>query len=877
MSLGGLVNSDHGNGTVSGSQRTTNAALSIQEKRPPKRQKPLPQLPYQQKSSQPTGVDRILEGLFSSNQQQRSGILKLRYSGTSIAPSPRTSISAIPEENELEILNRMLYTEKASLENLWSQCQKVIQSKARESTAARDSKEHDTSSKRDIFRELLIAICRSRSQEPFRSSLPAPSTVIKTYLKHKLMRYWWDNVLWIQIGVLVDWNHRVIKATRTADVPATENAVRLFNDILGVWEIFLDCHRDQKPILSFQTEPKSSSDHDLSSSLMPSIPVSGSKTIEWRGLPAYTDPKHESANLPADVSHRFVYYLPRHPNNRQISRIAGAAVLTYDCFQSLKANSSLPQSILEYARPFVQFIEHIIRGGKLDRQTSSECLLGQGISLEIVDDLLTGWGPKPATMKESPIPVELPQEKSIVQDNSAWKQSHLISVSKDLTRAIDRSDVGQAITLWRNFVSRPKPNDLKEEELQPVILQFLSAFFNLRRPEQSVEVWNHMVKLGHQPSQKHWHAMILGCANAKDLLSMQGIWANMKAAGFKPDVKSWTTWIHGLIRCGSWQKGLEALDELGILWKKASTVNKGGSDHELLSPSIIPVNAAITALQTTGKANIVPSVLKWAKSQSLPLNISTFNIMLRHLILKGELPTINTLLSSMERHGCAPDIATFTIILNGLVSNPNSSFHDQSPADQKTTILSILRDMEQKGLPANAYTYSTILDGLLSPQTPNLPGARAVLDHMAQHNLKPSPHIYTILSGHYFSTVPPDLAALDALWRATRVAKSVLDSVFYDRMIEGYARIGEVEKMLFFVKRAALEGKSPSWVALAAAMRALRAAREWDLVRDLVVDVQDLEEGVLRHGEGGRTGKDRFWRMVDDMVEEGVIEASSKE
>ena len=577
------------------------------------------------------------------------------------------------------------------------------------------------------------------------------------------------------------------------------------------------------------------------------------------------------------VSDRFIYYLPKHRNNRQVGSIAGAAILTYDCFQNIAKHVTFSQSISETAIPFLRFLEHIIRGGKLDRQTSTKCLLGQGISPKIIDDALTGWGPKPAIEEEKPTSTESPLDKSKCQGSLTWKQSQLTSIQKDLTRAIERSDVGQAINHWRNIVSRFRSNDLGDEMIQPIFLKFLSTFFTLRRPEQSVEVWNHMMSLGHQPNQKHWHAMILGCAKAKDLVSMQGIWANMKEAGFQPDIQSWTTWIHGLIRCGSWQLGLEALEELGVLWKKGSANQIYGSEHERLSPSIIPVNAAIAALQATGKANIVPHILKWARSQNLPLDTSTFNTMLRHLINKDDNSPVKALLASMEKHNCAPDIATFTTVLNGLVSNPSSAFHRQTFAEQKTTILSILDDMRQKGLRANAHTYTTILDGLLPPQNPNLLGARAVLDHMAQRNIKPSPHIYTIISGHYFSASPPNLAALDALWLRIRADRSVLDPVFYDRMIEGYARIGEVEKMLSFVKRAPAEGKSPSWVALAAVMRALHAAREWDLIKDLVADVLDPVNGLLRHGEGGRTGKERFWEMVDEMIEDGVVEISGKE
>lgn len=284
VSLGGLVNSGHGNAAVPDILRTKGADLPIQEEKPRKRRSPSSNVPYQQKLPQTAGVDKILEGLFLSNQQQRSENSRLRYSGTCPAQSPKTSISRFQEENELLVLKRMFFIEKAPLENLWSQCQKVIRSKAWEFTLVSDSDEHDIFSRRDVFRELLLAICRSRSQEPFRSSLPPPSTVIKTYLKNKLMRYWWDNVLWIQIGVLVDWNNYISTAAQTVDVPATENAVRLCYDILGVWEIFMDHHGDHKSMLSFQSQPKTSNGHDIGPYSTPSIHAFDNKAIDRKSV-----------------------------------------------------------------------------------------------------------------------------------------------------------------------------------------------------------------------------------------------------------------------------------------------------------------------------------------------------------------------------------------------------------------------------------------------------------------------------------------------------------------------------------------------------------------------------------------------------------------
>ena len=226
----------------------------------------------------------------------------------------------------------------------------------------------------------------------------------------------------------------------------------------------------------------------------------------------------------------------------------------------------------------------------------------------------------------------------------------------------------------------------------------------------------------------------------------------------------------------------------------------------------------------------------------------------------------------MQQHGCAPDIITVTIILNRLLHHPDSEFPTLSPTAQHDAILAILHDMEKQGLDATVQTYCTILDGLLRPEKANVFAAHAVLSHMAAKQLKPYSSIYTILATHYFAQQPPDLAAIDALWKRMRAEGGIRDHYFFDRMIEGYARCGEVEKMLALLRDALAEGKTPSWLALTAMVRALTESRERGLLSDLITDILDEENGVLRHGEVERTGKGHFWALVDQLVHDGYLQ-----
>jgi len=260
-------------------------------------------------------------------------------------------------------------------------------------------------------------------------------------------------------------------------------------------------------------------------------------------------------------------------------------------------------------------------------------------------------------------------------------------------------------------------------------------------------------------------------------------------------------------------------------------------------------------------------VLSWAKKQNLPLDTQTYNITLRPAVRANNEPKIQSILQSMQAAACPPDIATFTIMLNGLLSNPSSPFHTKPHPEQQSAVFAILHGMERSGLKANTYTYSTILDGLLDPKILNVTAARAVMEHMTKNNIKPSPHVYTILTTHYFTLTPPDLTAIDSLLHRVVLEKTPLDPIFWDRMIEHYARVGETEKMLLILRRMPQEGQSPGWMALLACLRVLVEQREWEAVRDLLTDVEDVR-GVLRHGSGPWMGKDAFWELVGEVRRE---------
>lgn len=812
--------------------------------------------PWRHKLPRPHGVDEWLESLFCSSQRQRVRQKTLRYSGNPVSA-----------DKTFKVFNDLL-NEEANPEALWAQFEEVIRTKAWKTSLLKNTEEKDVSLKYIVFRDFLLRICKVRSQEPFRQSIPSPAEVIRIYVKHGLMDYWWEKIFWLQLAVVLKRVRDVLFKGHTGQIIAYENINRLTADMLEVWEVFMEEHGNR-----IDSPPSQTSGHDppelsdFNSSMPDSMSLAHRVAIGWRGLPTSADIGFRSAEAPTEKLHRFLHYIPNHPNVRETIKVAEAAVLTRDCIRFFEKAHMITEPVIEFAQPFLQLLEHIFQGHTPD-QLAYDCLAEQGVTERTAQAVLREWAC-----------ISLPEPKINLEQSSSrfdylesrWKNQRFAALSKKVGRAVEKSDSSYLIELWQGFQSMPVLNDPDELALEMMYLQILVAFFTLRRPEMATEVWNYMIKSGRQPNQKHWNAMLAGCAKSKDLISLQGVWSNMKSAGFEPDDYSWSTWIDGLIRCGEWQQGLQALDELGEVWKKPpSPDGKPGFKPPVLS--IIPINAAMSACQATRKHTLVPHILKWAESQKVPLETSTFNILLGPLVRQADHTAIDDLLASMQHHGCTPNIITLTVILNGLLNSPASVFGTLSPTAQKDSILTILHNMEEQGLPATVQTYCTILNGLLQPHNPNLVAAQAVLSHMAAKDLQASSAIYTILVSHYFALSPPDLAAIAALWQRMRSEGGIRDRFFFDRMIEGYARYGEIEKMLAMLRDALIEGKSPSWMALGEMVLALKRADERDLLEDLVADILDETNGIMRHGGVGSSGKRDFWAQVNHLVAQGYIQ-----
>jgi pentatricopeptide repeat protein len=390
----------------------------------------------------------------------------------------------------------------------------------------------------------------------------------------------------------------------------------------------------------------------------------------------------------------------------------------------------------------------------------------------------------------------------------------------------------------------------------------------LRRSDRAVQLWNEMLAAGRQPTVYTWNAMLHGCSIARDPAALEEMWRRMLAAGFAPDAVCWTTRIFGLMSCGRWVEGVAALNEMGARWQAAARQHLSahgvaadladeqaalanlGDIGAAVKPTTVTINAAVVGLLRHRQASAAQSVLRWARAVGIEPNTATFNTLLRSAIREGGAHDALQVFKSMEAEGLRADVFTFAIVLEGLcrsqaaaAATMGSDARGTTAATTTTTttttttamVADIMAKMEAAGI-ANVHSYGILIDHLLkadsgsgsrnSSSSSNVQAAHALLAHMATKGVSPSPHINTMFVTHYFAQTPPDLAAVEALWR--RLARDGrgsggADIVLLDRFLKGYARVGDLARMRELLRIMAAEAKAPSWDTLLAVVRALVA------------------------------------------------------
>lgn len=632
-----------------------------------------------------------------------------------------------------------------------------------------------------------------------------------------------------------------------------EKEERLISDLLGAWNVVCRALHSRR-----------------------SLPQAGSPPFDWSYLPTVTSNDLYALFKSRGVEGAYAVLAPS-LDLRYLSAMPLIAATTF----SVLTDPQMKSSTLHDASPLVTVLARLVAapfsdmpGTSLSQPESVPRLVSEHIKREWpmmkqrATDMCGGTMGLSSTDRLSKI-------------QSSRLHMDFTFIKKRLHDSMLRRDGRQVDELWAEVRQWPTsrvsdPRNLKFDRrrgiLSPELCNyFVLVYMGLRRPNQAIDVWNHMVEKDISPGLTTWDAMMSGCKTTRDWKASEEVWRRMHSLGVQPDVVCWTTRITVLIESHKIENGVRALDEMGRLWLEAAKKRHGNiKADELLrvddvdgavKPTIVTINAVVAGLLRRQQREAVHRVLSWASNFGINPNVETYNTLLRSLVREGNFKGMINLLQQMEQVGLQPDVATFTTILDEAFRRG----HTQTPDEQMAIVESVFHEMEASGIKANLYTYARIIQGVLQSAEPLMEMIDSILNRMSKQGLQPSPHINTMLVTHHFSQQPADLDAVRVLLDRIGQEVGTVDHIFWDRVIEGYARAGDSASAVRIFGKVYSEHNKVHWLTLGELITSLVINEDWDVAKSVVRHVLLDTGGPLSKDSHGEEGQHKFWDLAREL------------
>jgi pentatricopeptide repeat protein len=715
---------------------------------------------------------------------------------------------------------------------------------------------------------LISRLIAAKREDPFSLDLPTVTEFSRVCAPLGRLRCNdWVELMLVLLENLIKLDPSLPKDSVRAD--------RIMSDVVGAWNVVF------RPFHNAQDYPSDGS------------------PLDWSNIPKSFPNLASLAYRKSGTRGLFALFAPMFPFRLQYN-MATVAVAT---FALLTKDSILDKAVVREASPLVSALGSAISihgpdVGRFDDHPEVPSSVAEFLreSASKTKEVACNMQPALTTPEAGPqLSFEsrpTPKFKSMSDRSlSSSIRTDIGSITKRLYDAMQRRDAPQVDKLWSDALHFPvvkssldtNVNDTSEPVNKrrrgtltaDLCNYFIMIYMTLRQPTRAIEVWNHMVRSGLTPDLKTWDSMMNGCKACRDHKALEDVWMKMQNLRVEPDVVCWTTRISGLIECHQVNKALHALDEMGRLWiasnkndveppqkkgsKKASVVQPA---RKAVKPTIHTVNAAIAGLLRKRQPEAAHRVLAWAGKFDIRPNVITYNTLLTPLVRDGHSKEAMELLKQMQKDGIEADVGTFTTILD-----ETFRYSDElTPEEQKAITENIFFEMESVGIKANLHTYGKMIYQLLQGASGDMQVVNAVLEHMAAQDITPTAYINTMLVGHYFTREPPDLDAVRHLVERGRMDVGSVDHIFWDRVIEGYARVGDTAAAMRILGGLETTGNRPSWVTCQTLLTALVENEEWAIAKSFVGNIK-ADTGGPRpdHEMKGKEGQQRFWRLAAEL------------
>ncbi|KAI6716284.1 hypothetical protein JHW43_001243 [Diplocarpon mali] len=709
----------------------------------------------------------------------------------------------------------------------------------------------------NLFKKIILA----KRQNPYSQSLPSATELSRIFYQLGYLNgFDWTNMLCTILQGLLN-----LEQQRPNDLDSKK---QLLSDLIGVWNVAC---RNVGHLKKF--------------------PAMESPAVYWSSLPTILNRNILRVSRVRGPESAFALLVP----SFTVRDIPTLPVLTSASFGILSDSSVTPEDLPIDVKPlmklFSQFITVPGHDTRAYNRVPHEAGLDQIMPYVISNSKIFADRAQKITQQilfetaraeRRPVPRE---------STPASKGLSLSFIDRRVNAALDDRNLRQVDELWTDAAQWPV--DLTPgEDYTPandvgllnrsLANSFIRAYMGLRQPNRAIDVWNHMVNSGLTPSLKTWLSMITGCKAAKDPKALEQVWKRMLASGVKPDTHCWVARINGLIYCRQIDAGIAAIDEMGRLWKQAARAKHPNMPlpqlhlvkevEGALKPGIEVVNVALAGLLNLNMSSAAYKVLAWAGKFGITPDVSTYNILLKPLVVGGHSKESMALLQRMQKSGVQADIVTFMTILDETIP----SLEGLSLQEIIEVFHTIFDEIESAGLAVEIPVYTKVIRHLLPRDGTTKLGMRAVnavISRMISKGVYPTSHIFCILLSHFFDQSPPDMEGVRITIERASLTKRGTDEIFWDRVIEGYSRYGETGPAMKYLGKVQEKKGKVGWLAMKLLLIALVENQEWDLARTLVNNaVADNGAPVPVEGQGAeRQMSWQFWKLARELnlVEQG--------
>lgn len=258
--------------------------------------------------------------------------------------------------------------------------------------------------------------------------------------------------------------------------------------------------------------------------------------------------------------------------------------------------------------------------------------------------------------------------------------------------------------------------------------RFIFCFSESGRAQQAFDVWNDLLQAGITPSVQTWNMLLKAASLSKgsSVAVTEGILTKMAEANVKPNADSYGTLIDVYFKAGLPSTAIDIFEK----------IQKGLFEN--VSTNLKIFNVMLNGLLNSGNDALARKLLIEGIDIGFSPDVISFNTFIKTYIKQKRYDQVEKVLLLMDQYGVAPDIATYSNLLDNLYKSANAK-----KVDPSIHIEALLKDMNKNGIKSSTLTLTSLIDGLAKSGNPQ--AANDLFKLMRIKKIRPNIRTFTAL------------------------------------------------------------------------------------------------------------------------------------